>query len=61
MEVVENKKRCGFIKVRCHECSGEKVINGKASTKVICQKCNAVLAVPRGGKAAVKAEILELF
>ncbi len=61
MEVVDNVKKYGYVKVKCHECSNEQVIFGKASTEVKCLKCKAVLAVPRGGKAAVKAEILELY
>ena len=55
------KKKSGFIRVKCHQCGNEQIIFGKASTKVKCISCNEVLAVPRGGKAAVKAEILELL
>ncbi|MCA9459560.1 MAG: 30S ribosomal protein S27e [Nanoarchaeota archaeon] len=57
------KSKYGFIKIKCHECGNEQIMFGKASTKVEClnAKCKAVLAVPTGGKAAVKAEILELI
>ncbi|MCA9495385.1 MAG: 30S ribosomal protein S27e [Nanoarchaeota archaeon] len=57
------KSKYGFIKVKCHECGHEQIIYGRAVTKVECQspKCKAVLAIPTGGKAAVKAEILELI
>lgn len=53
----KNKK---FVKVRCHSCGNEQVIFGRASTEVKCLKCSEVLAIPRGGKAAIKAEIIEL-
>lgn len=60
---MEENRKSGFIKVKCHACGKEQVIFGKASTHVECQnpKCKEVLAIPRGGKAAVKAEILELY
>jgi len=58
---MEEKKKSGFIKVKCHECGNEQTIFGKASTEVKCIGCGEVLAIPRGGKASVKAEILELL
>lgn len=58
---MENKEKSGFIKVKCHDCGNEQNIFGKASTVVKCNKCSATLAVPRGGKAAISAEILELL
>ena len=54
-------KKSGFVKIKCHECGNEQVIFGRASTEVKCTKCAAVVAIPRGGKAAIKAEILELL
>jgi len=58
MENVEKK----WVKVKCHACGNEQVIFGRASTEVECtnDKCKEILAVPTGGKAAIKAEILEL-
>lgn len=53
------EKKSGFIKVKCHNCGHEQTIFGRASTKVVCLKCGEELATPRGGKAAVRAEILE--
>ncbi len=58
---MENKKKSGFVKVKCHECGNEQIIFGRASTEVKCTKCDVVIAIPRGGKAAIKAEILELL
>lgn len=58
---MESNTNYGFIKVKCHECGQEATIFGKAATEIKCKKCNEVIATPRGGKAAVKAEILELL
>ncbi len=58
---MEAKKKSGFVKVKCHECGNEQIIFGKASTEVRCLKCNEIIAIPRGGKVAIKAEILELL
>ena len=55
------EEKSGFVKIKCHECGNEQVIFGRASTEVKCTKCDAVVAIPRGGKAAIKAEILELL
>lgn len=59
MEEINNTNK-KFVKVRCHKCENQQVIFGRASTEIKCLKCGEVLAVPRGGKAAIKAEILEL-
>lgn len=58
--MVEEKKQ-SFLKVKCHECGNEQTIFGRISTEVKCLKCDVVIANPRGGKAAIKAEILELI
>jgi len=61
--MTKNLSNFCFIKVKCPDCGNEAVINGRASTEVKCTKsgCEAVLAVPTGGKAAVSAEIVELL
>ena len=56
---MEEKKKHGFIKVKCHACGNEQTIFGRAATKVNCIKCGEEIATPRGGKAAIRAEILE--
>ena len=55
------KSEKSWIKVKCHECGNEQVIFGRAATEVTCSSCGAVIAIPTGGKASVKAEILELI
>lgn len=50
-----------FIKVRCTDCENEQVLFNKASTVVSCHICGSKLAIPTGGKAKIKAEILEVI
>ncbi len=49
-----------FIKVRC-ECKNEQIIFDKAAATIKCLVCNKVLAEPTGGKARIKADILEIL
>jgi len=55
------KPESKFIKVRCKDCENEQVLFNKASTPVLCHICGAKLAIPDGGKAKIKAEILEII
>jgi len=48
-----------FVKVKCKDCNNEQIIFEKASTIVICQVCGGILAEPTGGRANIKAEIVE--
>lgn len=57
---MEQETKKSFVKVRCHECGNEQVIFSRVSIEVKCLKCSEVIAIPRGGKAAIKAEIIEL-
>ena len=50
-----------FIKVRCKDCENEQVLFDKASTVVSCHICGSKLAMPRGGKAKMKGEVLEVI
>ena len=50
-----------FIKVRCKDCENEQVLFDKASTVVSCHICGSKLAMPRGGKAMMKGEVLEVI
>lgn len=49
------------MKVKCPKCKESQVIFGKASTKVRCLDCNAVLAVPSGGKAKIRSLVEEVL
>ena len=46
------------IRVRC-KCKNEQVIFQKPSTTVRCLVCGEVLAEPRGGRAEIRAKVLE--
>lgn len=50
-----------FIKVRCQSCKNEQTIFEGATTNVKCLICDAVLAEPKGGKAEIKARVVEVL
>lgn len=50
-----------FIKVKCKECKNEQIIFGKPSINIKCLVCDEVLAKPKGGKAEIKGQILEVL
>jgi small subunit ribosomal protein S27e len=50
-----------FLKVTCSKCKNEQIIYNKAATNVKCLVCNAVLAESRGGKAKVKAKVIQVM
>ncbi|HHF59336.1 MAG TPA: 30S ribosomal protein S27e [Thermoplasmatales archaeon] len=53
--------RSRFIRVRCKDCGNEQVLFDRASRTVTCHICGAVLAEPRGGKAKIRGEVLEIL
>jgi len=56
-----NKPTSKFIKVRCKDCENEQVLFNKSSSVVSCHICGSKLAIPKGGKADIKGEILEVL
>lgn len=50
-----------FVKVKCPKCKNEQVVFGKASSPVKCLICETVLVEPSGGKAKIKAKIIEVL
>ncbi len=50
-----------FVKLRCSKCKNEQIVFGKCSTKINCLVCGKELAAPTGGKAKIKARILEVL
>ncbi len=50
-----------FIKVRCPKCKNEQIVFSNASSKILCLVCQEILAVPRGGKTDIKADVLEIL
>lgn len=55
------KSKNRFIKVRCQSCKNEQNIFEGATTSVKCLVCDATLAEPKGGKADIKARIVEVL
>ena len=55
------KPRSKFIRVKCPDCSSEQVIFDSAATVVKCTLCDNVLAEPRGGKAKILGEIVDIL
>jgi len=55
------KTKSKFIKIRCKDCENEQVLFDRASSKVSCHICGSKLAVPQGGKAEIKGEVLEVI
>lgn len=55
------KGKSRFLKIRCQSCKNEQNIFEGATTKVKCLICDAVLAMPMGGKADIKARIVEVL
>ena len=59
MEIKEPKSK--FLKIRCPKCNNEQIIFGNASSEIKCLVCGKELAKPKGGKAAIKARVLEVL
>jgi small subunit ribosomal protein S27e len=57
---MRGKRPPEFLKVRCTDCGNEQMVYSHASTLVRCQVCSKTLAVPRGGKAKLKAAVISL-
>ncbi len=60
-EIIFKPAESKFIKVRCQKCKNEQVIFANAATTIKCLVCEEVLAESKGGKAEVKAEIVERY
>ena len=53
--------RSKFLRVRCRDCGNEQIVFDRAASMVTCLVCNATIAEPTGGKADIKAEVLEVL
>jgi len=58
---MEKKAGSKFLKVKCNDCENEQVVFDHASTSVKCNVCGSTLVEPRGGKAEIKGEIIEVL
>ncbi len=53
--------RSRFLRVKCRDCGNEQVTFDRVATVVSCLVCGATLAEPTGGKASLKAEVVEVL
>jgi len=58
---MEKKTDSKFLRVKCNDCENEQVVFDHASTSVKCNVCGGTLVEPRGGKAGIKGEIIEVL
>ncbi|MGA2783320.1 MAG: 30S ribosomal protein S27e [Candidatus Bathyarchaeia archaeon] len=53
------KPQTNFLRVKCSKCANEQVIFDRPSVAPRCSVCDEVLAETTGGKAKLKAEVLQ--
>jgi small subunit ribosomal protein S27e len=61
MKTLIRESNSKFIKLRCPKCKNEQIAFGKSASIVHCLVCSKVLAEPSGGKAKIKARVLEVL
>lgn len=61
MSVAIKEPTSKFVKLRCSKCKNEQIVFGKCTTKANCLVCGKELTSPTGGKAKIKARILEVL
>ena len=50
-----------FLKISCPRCKTKRILFGKATLRVKCEKCNLLLTKNKGGKVKVKARIKKIL
>ncbi len=55
------KPASNFVRVKCAKCGNEQVIFDKPSLTPRCSVCEEPLAEPTGGKAKLKAEVVQVL
>jgi small subunit ribosomal protein S27e len=50
-----------YLKVECKNCGNTQMVFDRATTKVNCLVCDALLAKPTGGKADVTGNVKRTF
>lgn len=48
-----------FLKVKCADCGNIQTMFDRSNLRISCTVCGSTIAVPTGGKADIKAEIVE--
>lgn len=55
------KTNSKFLKVVCTKCKNEQIIFNKASSNIKCLVCGSELTEASGGKAKIKAKVVQVF
>jgi len=58
---MKKEPKSKFIRVKCNDCGNEQIIFDHAKSVVKCLVCEKPLAFPKGGKADIKTQILEIL
>ncbi len=53
------KPRSKFLRVKCPKCGNEQTAFDRASMALSCNVCEEPLLIPKGGKAEIKAEVVQ--
>jgi len=57
----ERKNDSKFLKINCSKCKNEQIIFNKSTSNVKCLVCGSELAESTGGKAKVKAKVVQVY
>jgi len=55
------RPRSCFLRVKCLKCGNEQLVFSNPVNRVNCNVCGSELALPSGGKAIIKGEIVAVF
>ena len=47
-----------FLKIKCADCGNVQAVFDRTNTKISCSVCGATMALPKGGKADLKGEVV---
>jgi len=50
-----------FLRVKCKKCNNQQIVFNKSSSTVKCLVCENILAEPKGGKAVIKTQVVEVL
>ncbi|MBI2578276.1 MAG: 30S ribosomal protein S27e [Candidatus Aenigmarchaeota archaeon] len=55
------QEKSAFLKVKCKKCKNEQIVFSKAAMQVKCLVCGAVFLQPKGGKADVNMDAVQVL
>jgi len=56
---MKTQTHSSFVNVKCTDCGNVQTMFDRSNTKISCTVCGSTLALPSGGKAVIKGEIVE--